>query len=115
MPTVPVLGPDGLWPVPAEDLTRRELSTLGSYFNAVQKVLANRDPLASRGAVELSSSRAKCGLTGNLAVRLLGLCSGVLHFGTPYLLSPLRVSTGYRRRPKPDRSRRLVPHSRRVA
>ena len=47
MPTVPVPGPDGLWAVPAEDLTRRELSTLGSYFNAVQKVLANRDPLAA--------------------------------------------------------------------
>ncbi len=47
MPTVPVPGPDGLWPVPAEDLTRGELSTLGSYFNAVQKVLANRDPLAA--------------------------------------------------------------------
>ncbi len=47
MPTVPVPGHDGLWPVPAEDLTRRELSTLGSYFNAVQKVLANRDQLAA--------------------------------------------------------------------
>ncbi len=45
--TVPVPGEDGLWSVPAEDLTRRELSTLGSYFNAVQKVLANRDPSAA--------------------------------------------------------------------
>ncbi|TDI55580.1 MAG: hypothetical protein E2O96_04935 [Acidobacteria bacterium] len=47
MPTVPVPGPDGLWPVPVEDLTPRELSTLGSYFNAVQTVLANRHPLAA--------------------------------------------------------------------
>jgi hypothetical protein len=36
-----------VWPVPAEDLTQRELSTLGSYLNAVQKVLSNRDPEAA--------------------------------------------------------------------
>ena len=47
MPTVAVPGRDGLWRVPAEDLTSEELSTLGSYLNAVQKVLANRDPLAA--------------------------------------------------------------------
>ena len=47
MPTVPVPGRDGLWPVPAEDLTSQELSTLGAYLNSVQKVLANRDPWAA--------------------------------------------------------------------
>ena len=47
MPNVSVPGRDGLWRVPADDLTPQELSTLGSYLNAVQKVLANRDPWAA--------------------------------------------------------------------
>ena len=45
--SVPVPGEDGLWRVPVDDLTSRELSTLGNYFNAVQKVLSNRDPWAA--------------------------------------------------------------------
>lgn len=45
--TVPVPGSDGLWEVPVDDLSHRELSTLGSYLNAVQKVLSNRDPWAA--------------------------------------------------------------------
>jgi hypothetical protein len=45
--TVPVPGEDGLWEVPVDDLSSRELSTLGSYLNAVQKVLSNSDPWAA--------------------------------------------------------------------
>lgn len=45
--SVPVPGPDGLWEVDADELTSLELSTLGSYLNAVQKVLSNRDPWAA--------------------------------------------------------------------
>lgn len=45
--TVPVPGEDGLWEVSADELTPRERSTLGSYFNAVQKVLSSRDPWAA--------------------------------------------------------------------
>ena len=47
MPNVPVPGRDGLWRVPADDLTPQERKTLGSYWNAVQKVLTNRDPWAA--------------------------------------------------------------------
>jgi hypothetical protein len=45
--TVPVPGHDGLWRVSVDELTSEELSTLGSYFNAVRKVLSNRDPWAA--------------------------------------------------------------------
>ena len=45
--TVPVPGDDGLWRVPADDLTSRDRSTLASYFNAVRKVLSYQDEWAA--------------------------------------------------------------------
>ena len=45
--TVPVPGRDGLWRVSADEVTPTERSILGSYFNAVRKVLSNQDPWAA--------------------------------------------------------------------
>jgi hypothetical protein len=47
MASVPVPGHDGVHNIPADKLSRRERSILGSYYNAVQKVLGNQDPWAA--------------------------------------------------------------------
>lgn len=46
MATLPVAGEDGMWRVPAQDLTPHERSRLGSYMALVKKVLDYRDPYA---------------------------------------------------------------------
>jgi hypothetical protein len=47
MATLPVPGPDGVIRVSVDDLTRAERSMLGSYYNAVQRVLGGQDPHAA--------------------------------------------------------------------
>jgi hypothetical protein len=54
MAYVPVPSSEGLRRVPVEDLTADELSLLGSYLNAVGKVLSNQDPYAAEEFLGIS-------------------------------------------------------------
>jgi hypothetical protein len=47
MATLPVPGRDGVRNVPEDQLSKRERSILGAYYNAVQRVLGNQDPWAA--------------------------------------------------------------------